>query len=1378
MNSFLLSLGVAIVLALVAALVGPYLIDWSDYRAQIEVRISAMTGSEATIGGELDIRFLPTGSINISGLEIQRGDAPFPILIVPELSAEFSLAAFLRGRIEILDVNFTQPIVSLTVRDDRSPVFGAGLDTGIDRESIAVGEFSITDGTLVFVEENGTPLHTLSGIAISGNAETLAGPIRLEGAFESSLVRYAFRLGTGRAQADGGVRTKLNVMSSVDPGSISLDAIVAFQDGRASVDGTVEIDRLPGEDSANSPGAPATVDEDQEFDDGTRWTDASSGPGFDTPWKLTAAISGGIDDLLLRDLTIEIGAADKALSLSGTARAGLYPDPQFSAILSARQLDLDRAMGSGQTAGEPVSPVELPGVLSELVGKFIRLDFPLEFSISADGVLLGGNLIENLGTDLQVRENKIIVERFASRLPGETDFFLAGTFEPGPLPVADSVIRLNSENGTALAAWVGIDRSSLGPIFSRGGRTKIEFEGAVTTAPDRITVRDAVASIDGNRITGGLSYPLGNSPGDVEISLDFGALDLDTYIPPESVARELGGMWLEGIAGALLAGRDMAVRLTAEAFSSGSINAEGLNVNVGVAGDVLTIHELNVASLLGASFAGRGQIDDIFDKANGSISTQMEIKSLSEFLPFLQSVFGVSSISSGMAEALSPVSMDFSLAADSSGEKTELALELNGDLAGTVFAFDGTFAGELASFADGKFTANLTTDEIEGRKAIAQLGLGDVSGYLGPASLNFALEGRASEALAASGGLVFLGSEIAFNGSLFPGEEQTLSGNMVFASGDITPVIDLLNIPRKGNDDIPVSLKGFVIASGTGLEITSMTGQIDGSAVSGDVDLGLTGAATRIDGDISAGAISLPWFLTLFVGEDTGAIADSADRWPTTPFDLSALNNFVGTLGIEADKASLGRGIEVEMLAFDLVAAQQQVRFENLSAKRGDVAIEADLKLAGEGGGQVATTFRLKLDGGDLRDYLVRPDDGFYAKGSFMLSGQVSGTGRSWRGVVASLNGDGALQVGPGDISRLDPSAFSRILIDVDDQEIPLEISEDIVASILGNYLDESALVHDGVDTVFSISNGILRARNVILVSDAMPVRGALEIDIPQIALDSNWDFAPLSVQLGEENEIRNIPAVRRRITGPLNDQSATLDVAALTGWLGVRRMEQSLAELEQARANVREQQEREQETFENIARAAPESVPEEQSTAPVPDESESVQSANLDPIGDTPGLASVPVPGTASIVDEPEPVPDTPTATEQVPSTPENVPVETSPEIEISELPDTSEPPVKSPSVGGKPLNEIVQDALREAAQGTPSADLNSPPAEVPDQQTGIVPDLPPPTDLGPVGQPERQTSVVPPRGLNNEPSAPVGNQQPRQQPAVQSPEGAGMMN
>jgi len=125
--------------------VGPYFIDWSDYRDTIEARITAITGLDATITGDLDIRFLPTGRINISGLEIHHDGLPFPMVIVPNLSAEFSLSAFLRGQTEITQVNISQPIVSLPLGADGSLDFGSGPVAEMVRENIAIGAFEVAE---------------------------------------------------------------------------------------------------------------------------------------------------------------------------------------------------------------------------------------------------------------------------------------------------------------------------------------------------------------------------------------------------------------------------------------------------------------------------------------------------------------------------------------------------------------------------------------------------------------------------------------------------------------------------------------------------------------------------------------------------------------------------------------------------------------------------------------------------------------------------------------------------------------------------------------------------------------------------------------------------------------------------------------------------------------------------------------------------------------------------------------------------------------------------------------------------------------------------------------------------------------------------------
>ena len=1359
MNSILLSLGVAIVLALVAALVGPYFIDWSDYRADVEARISEITGSNAVIGGELDIRFLPTGSIDITGLEIQRDDLPFPILIVPELYAEFSLAAFLRGQIEISEVQLTQPIVSLALRDDGSPAFGLGTDAEFKGERVAIGGFTVTDGTLVFVEHNGNPLHTLSGIELTGDAETLAGPIRLEGGFDSGPTRYEFALGTGRIQAEGGVRTKLNVTSSIDEGSTSMDVILAFQDGRPVVDGTLSIDRLVGAGSLDSDVPVAVDDQDSEFDDGSDQVGEAADAGIEFPWKLTGSVRGGVENLLLQDMKIEVGATDRALSLEGAARARLYPAVELSTVLSARQLDLDRFMGGGLAAGETMSPLEVPGVINVFASRITQLEIPLEISLAADGVLLGGNLVEDLVVDLEIENGSVIFDQISGKLPGATEMFVAGTIDPGLLPVAETVVRLTSDNGAALAAWMGIDRSTFGPLFAPGARTKIVFEGGVGVAPDRFTIRDAVANIDGNRIWGGLSYPLGNSPGEIEISLDFGVLDLDRYVPPENVARELRGSWLEGMAGALLAGRDMAVRLTADILSSGDIGAQGLDVNIGVSGDVLTIHQLNIASLSGARFSGRGEIDDIFDRANGSISTRIEIEYLSSFLPFMETVFGVSSVTENMATAFSPVLVNLNLSADGADIGSKLALEMNGNLAETNIEFDGSFDGSLANFADGNLTVNLILENEDGQNVIRQLGLGDGLEEQDGASFNFALEGRASEAFAATIGLNFLGGEVAFIGSYFPGGEQSLSGNAEIVSGDISPVLDLFDLPRVDEGSVPISLKGYVAASINGIEIAALTGQLGQNDISGDLNVDWAGDVPRVAGHLATEYLSMPWLLEVFLGETTNTVMDSGDHWPVTPFDVSSLNTFAGEISLRADNVLLGRDVALEATEFNLSATSGQLVLEHLSAMHGDVNVAADVKLRDNENGRVGASLRLKLDGGTLENYLTRPDGGPYASGPFMLTGQVAGSGRSWRGIIASLSGDGAFQAAPGSIEHLDASAFSRLFLDVDLEDEALELTENAIADRLGTYLEENTLVHDGLDTVFSVSDGILNARNAIVVSQAMSVRADIKVDLTALALESRWNFTPLAVEQADGELIGNVPAVSRRLEGPLGREMDEIDVTLLTGWLGVRRMEQNLAELEQARANVSEQQEQEREALENLANEERASEAAEEARDAGQESGEEDQSTSLNPAEDVPDIPR-------------DPAPESPSVENETPVEPE--------EIEVSELPDTDSSPDTPQPANETPLGEIIQDALQDVDQGEPSvANATvpvSPATEIPGRQTNAAPDLPPPTSLEPNAQTTRRTALVPQRGINRSPSAPTGSRPARRPSILVSPEGSGM--
>ena len=60
MQTTLLGIGFAIILALATALIGPFFVDWNGYRAIVESQASQAIGAPVHVSGPISLRLLPT----------------------------------------------------------------------------------------------------------------------------------------------------------------------------------------------------------------------------------------------------------------------------------------------------------------------------------------------------------------------------------------------------------------------------------------------------------------------------------------------------------------------------------------------------------------------------------------------------------------------------------------------------------------------------------------------------------------------------------------------------------------------------------------------------------------------------------------------------------------------------------------------------------------------------------------------------------------------------------------------------------------------------------------------------------------------------------------------------------------------------------------------------------------------------------------------------------------------------------------------------------------------------------------------------------------------------------------------------------------------
>ena len=95
MQNTLLGLAIAIILALVAALVGPLLIDWGSYRSLFEAEASRLIGVEVRVTGAIEARLLPTPSLTLHDIEI--GGGGDDKIRARLLGIEFALGPLMRG---------------------------------------------------------------------------------------------------------------------------------------------------------------------------------------------------------------------------------------------------------------------------------------------------------------------------------------------------------------------------------------------------------------------------------------------------------------------------------------------------------------------------------------------------------------------------------------------------------------------------------------------------------------------------------------------------------------------------------------------------------------------------------------------------------------------------------------------------------------------------------------------------------------------------------------------------------------------------------------------------------------------------------------------------------------------------------------------------------------------------------------------------------------------------------------------------------------------------------------------------------------------------------------------------------------------------------
>ena len=563
-----------LVLALLAALIGPGFVDWRLYRPQIEERLSATLGAETRVAGGIGLRLLPSPRLTLADVRIGDQGGQASHATIEHLTVELALTALARGEFRFSDADVEGATLSLVANEAGAVLMPRPIGAGLPAQT-SLDHFSIRRSALIWREAGKEPV-TVSPIAAELTAVSLAGPWRMEGEVGGSSLRLA----TGTIEPDGRLRAK---------------ATVTGQEGQLSFDGAF---MLPTEKGGVTPGLDGLF---------------TAAPGGAV--SLSGRVSGGSHLFDLSGLTVDLAG--------GVAR--LEGEGQFqpmqgtgSVALRARRVDGDAlATALGERAGFARALRGLPGAL--------------DVSLDLDQLAWRGEDFSAVAVRGRLNEvglaNASASVRVAGALIGATGAVDPAGFRGKLNLKADDARRvglalaragLDAALADLIADLKQIDAEAVGDWGSEqlrferltiAGASGVRLDGSGEIAADRLAAKLALQGLDLNTLPAGGSFAGLIGTRDLALDLSLSGARFRNAASGSArlaLAREgsnwrlsrlaidgFGGISVNG-AGALLpeggeiSGRIRAPRFEALAALAGPLLPEALRQSLARAGDGLS----------------------------------------------------------------------------------------------------------------------------------------------------------------------------------------------------------------------------------------------------------------------------------------------------------------------------------------------------------------------------------------------------------------------------------------------------------------------------------------------------------------------------------------------------------------------------------------------------------------------------------------------------------------------------------------------------------------------------------------------------------------------------------------------------------------------
>ena len=1136
MQTTLLGVAIALILALVTALVAPLFIDWGSYRGEFETRARRLTGLDFRVTGAIDARLLPTPTVVLEGIEFGRPEESSKVR-ARLLRIEFALGALARGEWRIAEARL------------EGPEFTAGLDgsgrlawpvpkLGFDLEGVSIARLQIQDGRASLADGAIDAGVVLDQLEFTGEVRSLAGPVKGEGSFVIAGQRYPYRLATSRIAEDSGARVRFAVDPIDQPLAAEADVTVWIERGMPRFEGSVQFARAVGRAPA---GAQSLIIE---------------------PWRVNSRIKGDSASAALEQIEFQYGPDDRAIKLSGGANLTFGAQPKVSGALSSSQIDLDRLLALPQEVRQ--RPLAAVKTLADSVIVATRLPIPAALSINAENVMLGGAALTRVGADLTVDADGVDIKSLELRAPGMTQMRVGGrlgTTATGVQFVGSS--RLEANDPRALVAWLtgrGDEQAaSVGPL---------RVGGDVALGSDAVTLEGLKLEFDRMTVAGRLAYAWASDdrPARLDLALTAPEIDFDRV---HAVAKAVLGSttfdWPREGALSLKVGR---------AFVAG-VEAKQTDVSMRADANGFEIERFAIADFGGAGLAVKGRIDSKTQSPRGVVALDLDVRALDGVMALLEKLAPQTAEQLRRAGGrLTPAALRASLSVDPAtagsanakfkieGRAGSFRLALQGD-AGT--ASDAFKLENLAALAAAKLNLNGRLDADDGAALIELIGLDRfIAVDKRPARLVVAAKGPLDGDLGVDVQLAAGALNVATKGTIRVPVRASPSAelNLKVTNANIRS-------PRqaagRASELLPASATARLAWNEGTLRFSEVAGTVAGASVGGRLALGMQQRPITVDGDIELGSVDLPAAVALAIGVPaqgaasgagagaaTSASAAAFGPWPAEPFEqgLAALS---GQIAVKSARVALTPKLAARDVRGVVRFGESELALEGIDGSIAGGRVAADLTFLRRAEG-LAARGRLRLTGANAGELL--PGEGSLS-GRLTIDVSAEGSGMSPIALVGSLAGSGSFTLENARAARLDPAAFDTVIRAVD-QGLPIDAIR--VRDRMDGALASGGLAVTLAEGAIAIDAGQARLSNPVVRAQRGDLAVSGSVNLAEAAIDARLTLFG-SGGAGAPADTR--PEIGIALKGPIDTPKRTIDVAALTSWLALRAVEQQSKKLD-----------------------------------------------------------------------------------------------------------------------------------------------------------------------------------------------------------------------